>query len=75
LAELAADGQEIQRLHRFIRQKLTEIEQVYRYSPVGLVLMDKDYRFVRINERMAEINGLPTSAALCARSCRASPTG
>ncbi|MGC1359348.1 MAG: diguanylate cyclase [Xanthobacteraceae bacterium] len=60
--KVAADEQEIQRLHRFIRQKLTEIEQVYRYSPVGLVLMDKDYRFVRINQRMAEINGLPVEA-------------
>ena len=54
--------QEIQGLHRYIRQKLTEIEQVYQYSPVGLVLMDLDYRFVRINERMAEINGLPVEA-------------
>jgi diguanylate cyclase (GGDEF)-like protein/PAS domain S-box-containing protein len=54
--------QEIQRLHRYIRQKLTEIEQVYQYSPVGLVMMDMDYRFVRINERMAEINGLPVEA-------------
>ena len=62
LAKLAADEQEIQRLHRYIRQKLVEIEQVYRYSPVGLVLMNKDYRFVRINERMAEINGLPVEA-------------
>jgi diguanylate cyclase (GGDEF)-like protein/PAS domain S-box-containing protein len=62
LDKLAADEQEIQRLHRFIRQKLTEIEQIYRYSPVGLVLMDRDYRFVRINERMAEINGLPVEA-------------
>jgi diguanylate cyclase (GGDEF)-like protein/PAS domain S-box-containing protein len=55
-------GEEIQRLHRYIRQKLTEIEQVYRYSPVGLVLMDMEYRYVRINERMAEINGLPVEA-------------
>jgi diguanylate cyclase (GGDEF)-like protein/PAS domain S-box-containing protein len=62
LAKLAADEEEIQRLHRYIRQKLIEIEQVYRYSPVGLVLMNKDYRFVRINERMAEINGLPVEA-------------
>src|SRR5580704_16807286 len=53
---------EIQRLHRYVRQKLTEIEQVYQYSPVGLVLMDMDFRFVRINERMAEINGLPVEA-------------
>ena len=48
-----------------MRQKLSEIEQVYQYSPVGLVLMDMDYRFVRINERMAEINGLPVEAHIC----------
>ena len=54
--------QEIEGLHNDIRRQLTEIEQVYQYSPVGLVLMDMDYRFVRINERMAEINGLPVEA-------------
>jgi diguanylate cyclase (GGDEF)-like protein/PAS domain S-box-containing protein len=54
--------QEIQRLHRYIAQKLAEIEQVYQYSPVGLVLMDMDYRFVRINKRMADINGPPVEA-------------
>ena len=41
---------------------LNEIEQIYRYSPVGLCFMDSDHRFVRINEHMAEINGLPVSA-------------
>jgi PAS domain S-box-containing protein len=53
---------EVQRLDRYVRQRLTEIEQVYQYSPVGLVLMGKDYRFVRINERMAKINGPPVEA-------------
>ena len=41
---------------------LNEIEQIYQHSPVGLCFMDTDYRFVRINEHMAEINGLPVSA-------------
>ena len=41
---------------------LNEIEQIYRYAPVGLCLMDVDHRFVRINEHMAAINGLPVSA-------------
>ena len=45
-----------------VRQQLAEIEQVYQYSPVGLVLMDREYRFVRINDRLAEINGLPAEA-------------
>ena len=31
--------------------------------------MDMDYRFVRINERMAEINGLPVEAH-CGRTLR-----
>jgi len=41
---------------------LNEIEQIYRYSPVGLCFMDRDRRVVRINEHMAEINGLSASA-------------
>jgi diguanylate cyclase (GGDEF)-like protein/PAS domain S-box-containing protein len=41
---------------------LNEIEQIYRYSPVGLCLIDTNYRYVRINEQMAEIHGLPVSA-------------
>ena len=39
------------------RQRLSEIEQIYAYSPVGLFVFDRDYRFLRINEYMAEING------------------
>ena len=41
---------------------LNEIEQIYRYSPVGLCFMDTNYRYVRINEHMADINGLPVGA-------------
>ena len=39
----------IEDLDHDIRQELIEIEQVYQHSPVGLVLMDMNYRFVRIN--------------------------
>jgi diguanylate cyclase (GGDEF)-like protein/PAS domain S-box-containing protein len=41
---------------------LHEIEQIYRYAPVGLCFLDADYRYVRINEQMAKIHGLPVSA-------------
>ena len=34
-----------------------ELESLYDTTPVGLCLIDKDYRWVRINERMAQING------------------
>jgi diguanylate cyclase (GGDEF)-like protein/PAS domain S-box-containing protein len=40
---------------------LNEIEQIYRYTPVGLCFLDTDYRYVRINEQMAKIHGLPIS--------------
>jgi diguanylate cyclase (GGDEF)-like protein/PAS domain S-box-containing protein len=41
---------------------LNEIEQIYQYSPVGLCFIDTNYRYVRINEHMAEMHGLPVSA-------------
>ncbi len=41
-----------------VRVQLAELDQVYRYAPVGLALLDRDYRIVRINERLAQINGL-----------------
>jgi diguanylate cyclase (GGDEF)-like protein/PAS domain S-box-containing protein len=41
---------------------LNEIEQIYRYAPVGLFFIDTNYRHVRINEQMAKIHGLPVSA-------------
>lgn len=37
---------------------LREIETLYARAPIGLCLLDRDLRFVRINERLAEINGL-----------------
>jgi PAS domain S-box-containing protein len=40
-----------------IRQQLGEIEAIYQNAPVGLGFKDADLRFVRINERLAQING------------------
>ena len=41
------------------RAALAELEQVYRLAPVGLFVLNREYRFVRLNERMAQINGKP----------------
>jgi PAS domain S-box-containing protein len=43
------------------RRTAEEIEAIYATAPVGLTVLDKDLRFVRINERMAEINGIPAA--------------
>lgn len=42
-----------------VRQQLAEIEAVYHTAPVGLCVFDRELRFVRVNERLAEINGIP----------------
>jgi PAS domain S-box-containing protein len=39
------------------RNRLAEIEQIYRYAPIGLFAIDREYRFTRMNEFLAEING------------------
>jgi PAS domain S-box-containing protein len=44
------------------RRQLAEIEALFRTSPLGLGVLDTDLRFVRINERLAEMNGLPVEA-------------
>jgi PAS domain S-box-containing protein len=41
-----------------IQQQLGEIESIYQMAPVGLCFVDTDFRYVRINEQLAQINGL-----------------
>jgi PAS domain S-box-containing protein len=42
-----------------VRQQLAEIESVYNTLPVGLAVVDAQLRYRRVNERLAEINGIP----------------
>ena len=43
---------------------VNELNQLYDTAPIGLCLVDTDLRFVRINEKLAEINGKPVSEHL-----------
>lgn len=47
-----------------LQQQLSEIEAIYQSAPIGLNVLDSDLRFVRINQRLADINGLPVAAHL-----------
>lgn len=47
-----------------VQQKLAEIETIYQSAPIGLGVLDRELRFVRINQRLAEMNGLPIQAHL-----------
>ena len=35
-----------------------ELEQLYQNAPIGLAVVDQELRFVRINDLLAEIDGL-----------------
>jgi PAS domain S-box-containing protein len=49
-------------LDQKVRERTAELEVTYRTAPVGLAMLDCDLRYMRINDRLAEINGLPSSA-------------
>jgi diguanylate cyclase (GGDEF)-like protein/PAS domain S-box-containing protein len=42
--------------------QLLELQTLYRTAPVGLALVDRDLRFLRVNDKLAEIDGLPIDA-------------
>lgn len=46
---------------RIANERLSEIEHLYLNLPIGLCVVDLDLRFLRINHRLAEINGLPVN--------------
>lgn len=64
LIGITADITERQQLEAQLREsratlqrQLAEIETIYQSAPIGLNVLDTDLRFVRINQRLAEING------------------
>jgi two-component system, cell cycle sensor histidine kinase and response regulator CckA len=41
-----------------LQQQLHEIDQIYKFSPVGLSALDRGLHFLRLNEQLAEIDGM-----------------
>lgn len=46
------------------RRQLVEIEAIYATAPIGLCVLDREFRFVRLNQFLAEMNGLPIADQL-----------
>ncbi len=49
-------------LHEQIKissNRLKEIESIYENVPVGLCVLDTDLKFIRVNNHLAEMNGIP----------------
>ncbi len=43
---------------RNLAEQYAELENLYDTTPVGLSLIDRDFRYIRINETLARINGI-----------------
>lgn len=52
------DVTSLRRAEERARAQLRELESVYRNAPVGLSFMDRDLRYVRVNQVIADTNGL-----------------
>jgi PAS domain S-box-containing protein len=57
----AIDITERKQAEALVQQQLAQIEAIYGTAPVGLCFLDRQRRFIQINERLAEINGLSVS--------------
>ena len=44
---------------RTLREQYSELEQLYDTAPVGLNLVDRELRYLRVNRTLAAINGFP----------------
>jgi PAS domain S-box-containing protein len=71
LATIARDitarkGQEgqLRRTRAQIQAQLQEMDQLYRMAPIGLELLDRDLRILRVNERLAGLNRKPVDELL-----------
>jgi PAS domain S-box-containing protein len=47
-----------------LAEQLAHIESLYQNAPIGMCVLDRELRFVRINQRLAEMNGIPATAHL-----------
>jgi len=52
------DVTQFRRAEELALERLNELESLYRNAPVGLCLVDRDLRYLRVNQAIADINGL-----------------
>ncbi|WP_310482474.1 PAS domain-containing protein, partial [Chamaesiphon sp. VAR_48_metabat_403] len=50
--------EELHQSQLLVQRQLMEIEAIYQTAPIGLTVLDRQLRYVRLNQRLAEINGI-----------------
>jgi PAS domain S-box-containing protein len=58
VAAALQDVTAIRRAEQAAHEHLREIESIFHKAPVGLSLMDRDLRYVRVNQAIADLNGI-----------------
>jgi len=58
LSVVLQDVTSVRQAEEAVRQRLEEIESIYRTAPVGLSFIDPELRYVRVNQAIADMNGL-----------------
>ena len=61
IATAVATADELQRLRDGLANERVLNDAVFASSPIGLAFVDRELRFLRVNEVLARINGLPAS--------------
>lgn len=61
LAQQTAQALERARLFQKVTHALSELQMTYDQSPIGMIQLDTDLRYIRINEALTRYNGLSAS--------------
>jgi PAS domain S-box-containing protein len=59
ITERKRQEEELRRTRNHLVEQLQEMDQLYKMAPVGLGLLDRELRVLRMNERLAAITGIP----------------
>jgi PAS domain S-box-containing protein len=61
LAQQTAQALDRASLFQKVIHALSELQKTYDQSPIGMIQLDTDLRYIRINEKLAHYNGIPVS--------------
>jgi PAS domain S-box-containing protein len=61
-ATISRQATELQQREDVAVKRLAELETIYAKAPIGLCVLDTDLRFSRINDRLADMNGMPAAS-------------
>jgi PAS domain S-box-containing protein len=59
---VTADITRRKELEQRMQAQFEELETIYQTAPIGLAMIDRQFRYVRVNRWLAQINGIPVEA-------------